>query len=151
MTRGSRKGRKYISMEELKKNHNDESLKRRHETTDANAKRVMIAGVGFLGIMVVGLLMSWAVYSVMKDRTPNPGAPATTFEEPSAVNPPPRPWLQASPRDTLLMVRRAEDSVLTSYGWVNKETGIVRVPIDRAIEMVAAKGLPYREPESVIK
>lgn len=138
-------------MEDLKKNDSDESLKRRHETTDANAKRVMIAGVGFLGIMVVGLLMSWAVYSVMKDRTANPGAPATTFEDPNVANPPPSPWLQASPRDTLVMVRRAEDSVLTSYGWVNKERGIARVPIDRAIEIVAAKGLPYRKPESEMK
>ncbi len=138
-------------MEDQKGHDHEESLRRKHETTDADAKRVLIAGVGFLGIMVVGLLLSWAVYHVVKGRTSNPNAPATTFEEPNSTNPPPRPWLQASPRDTLLMVLRAEDSVLTSYGWVNKEAGIAHVPIERAIEMVAAKGFPYRESDSLKK
>jgi hypothetical protein len=39
-------------------------------------------------------------------------------------------------------MRVREDHVLNSYAWVDKQAGIVRVPIDRAIDMLAAKGLP---------
>ena len=33
-------------------------------------------------------------------------------------------------------LRVQEDSLLTSYGWVNREHGIVHIPIDRAMELV---------------
>lgn len=31
------------------------------------------------------------------------------------------------------------DSMATSYGWINKEAGIVRIPVDRAIELTLAE------------
>ena len=41
-------------------------------------------------------------------------------------------------------MRAAEDQLLTSYGWVDQSKGIVRVPINRAIDMLASAGLPSR-------
>ena len=35
-----------------------------------------------------------------------------------------------------------EDSVLNHYGWVDPERGVVRIPIDRAIDVIATRGLP---------
>ena len=35
-----------------------------------------------------------------------------------------------------------EDHILNSYAYVDKESAVVRVPIDKAIDMLAAKGLP---------
>ena len=46
---------------------------------------------------------------------------------------PPEPRLQNHPREDLLALRRAEDAVLNSYGWVDRTAGIVRIPIDQAI------------------
>jgi len=34
-----------------------------------------------------------------------------------------------------------EDARLSSYGWVDKNTGIVHVPIDRAIDLIAQRGI----------
>jgi hypothetical protein len=36
--------------------------------------------------------------------------------------------------------RASEDSLLNSYGWVDRNQGIVRIPIDRAIDLVAQNG-----------
>jgi cytochrome c oxidase cbb3-type subunit III len=44
----------------------------------------------------------------------------------------------------LAELRAAEDAALHSYGWVDRATGIVRIPIDRAMEVLAARGLPVR-------
>ena len=41
-------------------------------------------------------------------------------------------------------LRREEERLLTTYEWVDKNAGTVRLPIARAIDVVAAQGLPYR-------
>lgn len=42
-------------------------------------------------------------------------------------------------------MRAEEDKILNSYDWVDKEKGIVRIPIQRAIDILASKGLPARK------
>jgi len=37
---------------------------------------------------------------------------------------------------------QAENARLQSYGWVDRSAGMVRMPIDRAMEFVAQQGLP---------
>jgi hypothetical protein len=37
-----------------------------------------------------------------------------------------------------------EEKTLHSYGWVDQRAGVVRIPIDRAMELVAQRGLPTR-------
>ena len=37
-----------------------------------------------------------------------------------------------------------EEAKLQSYGWVDKDSGETRIPIERAMEIVAARGLPTR-------
>jgi len=36
----------------------------------------------------------------------------------------------------------AENARLQSYGWVDRSIGMVRMPIDRAMELVVEQGLP---------
>jgi hypothetical protein len=42
-----------------------------------------------------------------------------------------------------------EDAVLTTYGWVDRQSGVVRVPIDVAMQRILEQGLPVRQPEPV--
>jgi hypothetical protein len=55
---------------------------------------------------------------------------------------PPEPRIEVAPFEQLQRLRVQEDHILTTYAWVNKDNGVVRVPIDRAIELLANKGLP---------
>jgi hypothetical protein len=57
---------------------------------------------------------------------------------------PPPPRLQTYPFSDLKALRADEDSVLGRYGWVDKNAGVVRIPVERAIDVLAEKGLPYR-------
>jgi hypothetical protein len=60
----------------------------------------------------------------------------------------PQPRLEG---DELLEIndfRRLEEK-LNSYGWVDQQAGVVRIPIERAIQLVAQRGLPTRPPASV--
>ena len=40
--------------------------------------------------------------------------------------------------------RLQEAQTLHSYGWVDQQAGVVRIPIDRAMELLAQRGLPTR-------
>ena len=58
---------------------------------------------------------------------------------------PPEPRLQAMPAIDLLQFRAREDERLSTYGWVDRQAGVVHLPIERAMELVAKEGLPARE------
>jgi hypothetical protein len=54
---------------------------------------------------------------------------------------PPEPRIEVAPWEQLQQLRAKEDHIQSTYAWVDKQNGVVRVPIDRAIELLAAKGL----------
>ena len=58
---------------------------------------------------------------------------------------PPAPLLQASPEAEMDEMLAAEERELSSYGWVDRERGIVRIFIDEAIDRLVAEGLPRFE------
>jgi hypothetical protein len=55
---------------------------------------------------------------------------------------PPAPRLDAHPAEELRSIHAREDHILSTYAVIDPKQGIVRVPIDRAIDMLAQKGLP---------
>ena len=57
---------------------------------------------------------------------------------------PPAPRLQASPAAELKAFREQETKLLGSYTWVDRQNGLASIPIDRAIDLVAQRGLPFR-------
>jgi hypothetical protein len=42
-------------------------------------------------------------------------------------------------------LRRQEEKHLKSYGWIDREKGVAHIPIERAMEILANKGLPARK------
>ena len=58
---------------------------------------------------------------------------------------PPQPRIEVEPWQQLLDVHAREDHVLSSYAWVDKQQGVVRIPIDQAMDALAKKGLPTHD------
>jgi hypothetical protein len=56
----------------------------------------------------------------------------------------PEPRLQVAPQVDLAALRTRENTELTTYGWIDRGAGVVRIPIDRAIDLLAQRGLPVR-------
>ena len=58
---------------------------------------------------------------------------------------PPAPRLQTQPFKDVYTLKSAQRSTLNSYGWVDKASGLVHIPIDRAIQLTLERGLPVRQ------
>jgi hypothetical protein len=57
----------------------------------------------------------------------------------------PAPQLETDERDQLNKIRLNEEQILSTYGYVDKQSGVVRIPIERAMDLIAQRGLPVRE------
>ena len=58
--------------------------------------------------------------------------------------PRPTPALQTQPFSDIYSLRQGEADKLGTYGWVDKDGGVTRIPIDRAMEVILQRGLPVR-------
>ena len=58
--------------------------------------------------------------------------------------PPPEPRLQSDPATDLRRWRAEEDEALRSYSWADRSRGVIRLPLERAMELVLEQGLPTR-------
>jgi hypothetical protein len=56
----------------------------------------------------------------------------------------PEPRLEKSERSELREFIENEDRKLATYNWIDKDKGVVRIPIDHAIELIVQRGLPVR-------
>jgi hypothetical protein len=56
----------------------------------------------------------------------------------------PSPKLEEDERGQLNGIILNEDKTLYSYGWVDEKAGIMHIPIERAMELIAQRGLPVR-------
>ncbi|HEV3022225.1 MAG TPA: hypothetical protein VGX76_07145 [Pirellulales bacterium] len=113
-----------------------------HETTDASA---MAVGAFALALaLMIALVLPILVWMFGRFEAAAKHADPVQSKL-TGDQTPPEPRLQTSPSDDLARQRQAEDELLTSYGWIDERQGVVRVPIERAIELLAERGLP--EPE----
>ncbi len=99
-------------------------------------------GLGLLGIAAISaVLVFFMLRGFVRWR-------ATSTEPPPVMAPQPitpkEPKLLARPENELARVRAEEAEQLASYGWVNPAAGVVHIPIARAIDIIAAQGLPAR-------
>ncbi len=123
-----------------------EEPRRGHEQSDINIRSIVMFGGILAGVTgVVLLLMGW-MFHYFAELEMKLDAPPSPLAE--TRRPPPEPRLQISPPEDLKEMRAAEDVALNSYGWVNRQTGIVRIPIDRAIGLLADRGLPVGSNET---
>lgn len=58
---------------------------------------------------------------------------------------PPAPRLQVDPSQDLQEMRRRDAAALDTYAWTDRGRGLVRVPIERAMELLLEQGLPVRK------
>jgi hypothetical protein len=116
-----------------------------HERRDVNVFQISAFGIGLLLACIVTVFAMWAMFDWLfaREDQKNASNPAAAMmnERPKL---PPEPRLQAQPKVELKDLRADEDVILSTYGWIDPNKGIVRIPIDQAIDMVAQKGLPSK-------
>ena len=119
-------------------NHSADS-RIRHETTDVNVWAVGKFAIGLCVVTALSILLLFMLLKFFQSREATATAPAV---DPAKVFP--QPQLQKTPILDLRAIRAEEDRLLTGYGWVDQQKGVVRIPVSLAIDVLAKKGLPSR-------
>jgi hypothetical protein len=117
----------------------------RHETTDANVKAVFVFGAGLLAVAIAIHVMVWLLFRYFDTEAKYTLVPQYPIAISHEQELPPEPRLQTNPREDLLELRAREDALLATYGWVDRNAGVVRIPIDRAMQLTLERGLPARQ------
>jgi hypothetical protein len=113
-----------------------------HELSDLNPKYMAIFGAVLAGVIIVVVLITYALFHYFfkaENRARPLPSPLSYSAEPT-----PQPRLSVDPGAELQSLRAEEDQALKTYGWIDPDRGLVRVPIDRVIDLLAQKGLPAR-------
>ncbi len=116
-----------------------------HEESDVNVGAIIRYGVGlFVLAAIVHLFLWWllGVYEGQHDRAQTQAYPMAAGQQDRL---PPTPRFQENPQHELQELRAKQKALLEGYGWVNKEAGVARIPIEEAMRMVVEQGLPIRE------
>jgi len=78
--------------------------------------------------------------AVARDPEPLPIAEA------NQPRPRPRAALQADPAADMAKYAKEEEAAVSSYAWVDRANGVAQIPVERALEIVAERGLPVPPP-----
>jgi hypothetical protein len=119
-----------------------------HEPTDAplgSVERIIVAGIIVLAVsfglmwLLLGMFRAQAERTETRPTPPAQAARAADTREPLQRFPMPR--LQEVPALDIGYFKQTQDRTLHTYGWEDKTRGVVRIPIERAIEILAERGL----------
>jgi len=119
-----------------------------HEVKDAAAKPVAYFLASLALLLVFTFVAVWLLFEFFEGGAKHTDAEqASPMADPDAK--PPGPLLQITPSGDMRIMLEREKKLAESYGWVNKASGIVRIPVARAMELVTEKGLPNLQPIGV--
>jgi hypothetical protein len=114
----------------------------RFEHRDVNVWAIYKFGIALACVTLVSVALLFGVFRFFLAR--EGGALPPDKVNVDARTLPPMPRLQSAPIQDLKDMRAAEDKILSGYGWVDQQHGIVRIPIDKAIDLLAQRGLSSR-------
>ena len=122
-----------------------------HEARDVNVKRLFLfagALLASLTAIFVGLIVLFEGYQFVdhwldarRART-EPGAESRVHLRPEYAG----PLLQVKPEEDLRWMKSHNAQDLDGYAWVDRSKGVVRLPVERAMDLIVARGLPPVSP-----
>jgi hypothetical protein len=124
----------------------------RHEESDVNVRALLwsvVIFIVFAGLTHLILYLQFHAYArYFRNET---SQPLTMMARPSAVPATPRlqplqtnalPPNATTPVKDMEEMRAAEEQAMNKAGWVDRQKGVVRLPIDVAKKLVVQRGLP---------
>jgi hypothetical protein len=129
--------------------HAPHGVKLNHEPTDipltGTTRAAIVTLLIILGVMAL-MYAAWGFFAWQLRRTDQP--PPALAEKNYGSRLPTTPRLQSGPGDDLTRYRAAQDGKLSSYGWVDRNSGAVHIPIERAIALMAERASTIADPKA---
>ena len=113
----------------------------RFEMTDLRTRPVVITGFSILGVMWLSAFALFFYYRFAAEHIPQNAVQAAPVA-PAQNAQPPEPRLQVSPRTDYQAFAAYENAQLSKYSWIDRANGVVGIPIERAMELIAQRGIP---------
>ena len=118
-----------------------ETQNRGYEDSDVKVGGLFVFAAAVVALIIVGVVASTIAFRFFVHHQ-SLGPPASPFENVRQL--PPEPRLQTNAREDLRRYHQDENKVLGTYGWVDQKANVVRIPIDRAMDLMLQKGYPVR-------
>lgn len=116
-----------------------------YEHTDATVG-IIAKFMAWLAVAAVVIhLGMWAMFVLFVEQRRETAEPQFPLAVGVGNRLPPEPRLQQSPRLEYEEFRLLEDAALQNYGWMDRASGSVRIPIEDAMRLTVERGLPTRE------
>lgn len=117
-----------------------------HEKDAVGTRLLYAAGILFVALTLLGVIAVAILRPLMISSQEAEYPPANPLAASYGRTEPPAPRLQVDPALDIFEHRKAEQGVLDTYGWVDKSGGTVRIPIARAMALLAERGIPSPPP-----
>jgi hypothetical protein len=152
-----------------KAHYNETSVREGFEVTDANTGGIVAFLVALFVSVGVFFVFCFVMGKVINNGLDRADGPTNKWNAPNQIAP--RREIQSSPaleqqqlakltqqfptprlelddgNSDLAELHQREDLLLNYYSWIDRSKGTVRIPIERAMEIIAAKGLPVAPPQ----
>lgn len=116
-----------------------------HESSDINVRAVIWFAVVLTVIVLAIDLAMWGLFKVLHNYEVRNDPYVTPLAAPVETLPTqPQPALQLTPWVDMKQFRAEQDAHMSSYGWVDEKTGVARIPIAKAKELLLQRGIPVR-------
>jgi hypothetical protein len=152
-----------------KQHLSDESVREGYEITDASTGGIFVFLIGLAISVLVFFGVCYVFGTVINNGLNKADGPTNRWKAPYQIAPTkalrsnpdleqeqlskltkqfPNPQLQIDNGNAdLAALHDREDLLLNYYSWVDPSKGVVRIPIERAMELVAQQGLPVAPQE----
>ncbi|HLH41559.1 MAG TPA: hypothetical protein VKV74_01140 [Bryobacteraceae bacterium] len=119
-----------------------------YEKTDASPRGLIYFVATIAAILAITAAFLFFLFHYYQRSETGGAFVAQPFVAAEPTPPPPR--IQPDPTTDMRTYADSQQKLLNTYGWVDRQNGIVRLPIDRAMQLLVERGLPTRstnEPE----
>jgi len=115
-----------------------------HLDSEISLRGIVVFGIALVFIVVVATALMWWLSLGLRSQVSIDDPLPMALPEARSQQRPEGPLLQTDPIGELRRMREDEEAILNHAEWVDETTGTVRLPIEMALEAVAAKGtLPH--------
>ena len=114
------------------------------ERTDLSSRTMIVGMMVIFGVVLLTGIFVALVYRFPRLMSFGEGRSGIEhqYRIPDDVLQMPTPRNYVVPGEDLAKLRAEENELLGSYAWLDKNSGTVRIPIERAIDLIAERGLP---------